>query len=447
MRTSLLLALLAAPAAAGDWPQLLGPNRDGVAVGEAPLTALPDAAAPLWTAPAGEGFAGPAVVGGVAYLFHRPGGVERLEARDAATGERLWKSDAPSNYDRPGFIADRGPRAAPVVTDPALLNEPAARVLALGAGGLLRCVNAATGEEFWRHEVAEEFGGDLGYFGLGSSPLVCPRIGGNGGPDGAIVLVVAGGFRQRAGVVGLDLETGTTRWTAADVKPCYSSPILLRTFGRADPPGPIAVVPTRVTTFGVDPLTGAVKWRVPFGARGPTAIGANPIALPTAPDASRRPVFLTSAYSTGDLLVKAGPDGAETLYKGGAVCRSQYATPIGFGGPLLWGLNGQESRGPAAFVCFDPVTREVKWEEGGVGLGLLLGVPGEEPGGGTILKLGLDGELILFAADPEGYREFGRLDLFPRGESTVETRAAPAYSGGVLFARDAGTFQAVRLTE
>ncbi len=80
------------------------------------------------------------------------------------------------------------------------------------------------------------------------------------------------------------------------------------------------------------------------------------------------------------------------------------------------------------------------WKETGVGYGNLIGVPGTEPGTGTVLKLGLDGELILFAADPAAYRELGRLRLF-----ASETRAAPAYSGGVLFARDAKTWKAVRL--
>ena len=432
LRRLLLFALLAAPATAGDWPQLLGPNRDGVAVGEAPLTGLPATAEPLWTAPVGEGFAGPAVAGGVAYLFHRPGDVERLEARDAATGKRLWKSDADSTYDRPGFISDRGPRATPVVTDPALLNEPAARVLALGAGGLLRCVNAADGGEFWRRDAAAEFRGDLGYFGLGSVPLVVPD------PDGgAVVLVVPGGFRDGAGVVGLDLETGETRWTAARAKPCYGSPVLAEIAGE-----PVAIVPTRVTLYGLNPLTGAVGWEVPFGAQGPTAIGANPVLLPAAPGAATRRVFLSSNYSTGDVLLDAGPDDADVLYNGDFVLATHYATPLSFGGRFLFGLSGQENHGPAAFVCVDPVAKTTLWKKTGVGYGNLIGVPGDAPGTGTALKLGLDGELILFAADPTEYRELGRLALF-----NTETRAAPAYSGGVLFARDARRAIAVRLRE
>ena len=445
MKIAPALCLLAFPACglAGDWPQLLGPNRDGVAVDEEPLAALPATASPLWTAPVGEGFAGPAVAGGVAYLLHRPGNVLRLEARDAATGAQLWKADTPATYDRPGFISDRGPRATPVVTDPALLDEPHARVLALGAGGLLRCVSAADGRELWRTDVAKRYRGDLGYFGLGSVPLVV-----RDGAGGAIVIVVPGGFRSNAGIVGLDLRTGAERWTAARAKPCYGSPILVTIAGE-----PVVVVPTRVTLYGLNPLTGAVRWEVPFGAQGPTAIGANPIVLPSEPTDATRPIFLSSNYSTGDVLLSAGLDGAAVSYNGEFVTGSHYATPISFGKaagdaadtPAIFGLFGQENFGRAAFVCVDPLTRRSFWLELGVGFGTLIGVPGAEPGTGTVLKLGLDGELIAFAADPAAYRELGRLRIFPAAERGGETRAAPAYSGGVLFARDADTWKAVRL--
>ena len=432
MKIAPVLCLLAVPACgyAGDWPQLLGPNRDGVAVDERPLASLPDAAAPLWTAPVGEGFAGPAVVGGVAYLLHRPGNVLRLEARDAATGEQLWKADTPATYDRPGFISDRGPRATPVVTDPALLDESHARVLALGAGGLLRCVSAADGRELWRTDVAKRYRGDLGYFGLGSVPLVVPD-----GAGGAIVIVVPGGFRQNAGIVGLDLRTGAERWTAARAKPCYGSPILVTIAGE-----PVAIVPTRVTLYGLNPLTGDVRWEVPFGAQGPTAIGANPVVLPGGDEDAKR-IFLSSNYSTGDLLLTAGPDGAKVVYNGDFVLATHYATPLVSGG-LLYGLSGQENHGPASFVCVDPVAKKTLWKETGVGYGNLIGVPGlrRHPETASILKLGLDGELIRFFAAPDRYREAGRLKLF-----ATETRAAPAYSGGVLFARDETTFKAVRL--
>ena len=424
----LLILTHAACGFAGDWPQLLGPNRDGVVIGEAPLTTLPAKPDVQWEMPVGEGFAGPAVVGDRVFVSHRVGDVLRLEACDPATGEQLWAADATDNYGEPGFIRDRGPRATPTVTDPALLYEDAGRALALGAGGLLRCVAADDGREFWRRDLAKEFGADLGYFGLGSAPLVVPDPEG-----GAVVLCVPGGFRSESGVVGLDLETGGTRWTAARAKPCYGSPVLTAVGGE-----PLAVVPTRVTLYGLNPLTGTVGWEVPFGAQGPTAIGANPVLLPGGGDGRR--VFLSSNYSTGDVLLTATADAADVAYNGDFVLATHYATPVSFGDGLLYGLSGQENHGPAAFVCVNPVTKQTLWKKSGVGYGTLLGIPGGEPGTGSVLKLGLDGELILFAADPAAYRELDRIKLGPG-----EWRAAPAFSDGVLYARNGDRLLGVRL--
>ena len=88
---------------AGEWPQILGPHRNGVADGE---RIQPwDARGPrmLWTYPLGEGYAGPAVLGDRVVVFHRVGDVERAEALDPATGRPLWKADFRATY-APGWI-------------------------------------------------------------------------------------------------------------------------------------------------------------------------------------------------------------------------------------------------------------------------------------------------------------------------------------------------------
>src|SRR5436190_1579716 len=54
-----MLALMISP---GDWPQILGPNRDGVAVNEKTLLPWPvSGPKKLWEREAGSGFAGPVV--------------------------------------------------------------------------------------------------------------------------------------------------------------------------------------------------------------------------------------------------------------------------------------------------------------------------------------------------------------------------------------------------
>ena len=83
---TIVAALLGLPAtaSAGDWPQILGERRDGRAAAD---ERLPDALPPggprrAWQRKVGSGYAGIAVVGARAYLFHRVEGAERLEALD-----------------------------------------------------------------------------------------------------------------------------------------------------------------------------------------------------------------------------------------------------------------------------------------------------------------------------------------------------------------------------
>src|SRR4051794_38335895 len=80
-----LALLLSATATAADWPQILGPNRNGHAENERLADTWP-AAGPqtLWRYPLGSGYAGAAVVGDRVVVFHRISNNERVECLSAA---------------------------------------------------------------------------------------------------------------------------------------------------------------------------------------------------------------------------------------------------------------------------------------------------------------------------------------------------------------------------
>ncbi|MBI3697793.1 MAG: hypothetical protein HY238_23545 [Acidobacteria bacterium] len=126
MRKATLLLLLAVPLFAQDWPQFLGPTRDGVY----PAALLwPTSGHPaLWKKDVGQGFAAPVVSNGHLILFHRIANKETVDCLDASTGRRLWSFDYPTNY-RDDFGFDEGPRAAPAISGN--------RVYTFGAEGLL----------------------------------------------------------------------------------------------------------------------------------------------------------------------------------------------------------------------------------------------------------------------------------------------------------------------
>src|SRR5262245_48698501 len=80
--------------ARADWPQFLGPTRDGIYAGpELARTWPKEGPRVAWQRSVGAGFAGPVVSGGKLILFHRVGDRETVECLDAATGKESWKVD------------------------------------------------------------------------------------------------------------------------------------------------------------------------------------------------------------------------------------------------------------------------------------------------------------------------------------------------------------------
>src|ERR1700733_9452663 len=73
---------------AGDWPQFLGPTRNGVYAGTDLATTWPKDGPPvLWQKNVGQGFSGPVVASGKLILFHRIDDKETIECLDANSGK------------------------------------------------------------------------------------------------------------------------------------------------------------------------------------------------------------------------------------------------------------------------------------------------------------------------------------------------------------------------
>ncbi len=180
---ALALCVASPVAHGGDWPQILGPQRNGIAEGEQ-LQAWSDAGpAEVWSRKVGQGFAGLAVVGRRAVLFHRIGGELVAEGLDAATGKSHWKVTYETRY-RGSISPDNGPRCVPLVHE--------GHVYLYGPSGELACVALDSGKKIWARQVNEEFGAPDGYFGAGSSPIVA---------DGKLLLNVGGRRRRHRGLL------------------------------------------------------------------------------------------------------------------------------------------------------------------------------------------------------------------------------------------------------
>jgi outer membrane protein assembly factor BamB len=387
----LAIALLSTSALrAGDWPQILGPTRNGQASDEKLASRWP-AGGPkqLWTFKLGSGYAGPAVVGNKAIVFHRQAGQEIVEAVDTASGKSLWKAGFAATY-RPGIDPDDGPRSVPLVAEN--------RVFAFGAAGDLRAVSL-DGQPLLERRLYDDYGGKEGYIGAGATPILL----------GGKLLVNVGG--RGAGIVALDPATGKTAWKASDEGSSYSSPAAMRVGGKD-----YAVFITRMNCVLADPAAGSVTELFPFGRSGPTVNGATPLVLGDK-------LFVTSSYGVGAKWLQLAGTKATAVWANDESLTSQYATPVAHNG-FLYGTHGREDQGVAELRCVEAATGIVRWREPDYGVAHVL-LAGEK-----LLIVGVGGRLALANVNPAKYEELASHQL-------VEdvTRALPALAAGRLYVR------------
>jgi outer membrane protein assembly factor BamB len=241
------------------WNQWRGPGRDGVAPGLLAPADWSGGLVRVWSVEVGAGLSAPVTDGEAVYLFTREGDDEVLAAFALADGSRRWQSrdaipfEANAQAANPQFFErskGKGPFATPLVAD--------GRVFTLGVTRLLQARDAATGERLWRVELPVAYDADgapvgeteanwngPNYYGAASSPLI---------HDGTLIVQV--GNSQRGQVVGLDPATGERRWTWDGLAVVSSSPVVA-TIGAEEQ----LVAVTRYATVGLDPRNGAELWR------------------------------------------------------------------------------------------------------------------------------------------------------------------------------------------
>jgi outer membrane protein assembly factor BamB len=387
------LSTLKSAAPADQWPEILGPDRSGVVPGERIATKWHEGHPRVaWQYPLGEGFAGPAVVGQYVIVFHRTGDAERVEALNRESGKAAWKRDFPASY-RGTINPDSGPRCVPLVKQ--------RRVIVFGAAGEAHCVDLETGRPIWNRELFREYGAQEGYFGAGSTPIAVEDV----------VIFNIGG-RNGAGLVGLNIDSGKTVWTATDEDASYSSPIKITIGGENR-----VFVIARLNALMIDPSNGSMLFRLPFGQRGPTVNAATPIVVDDR-------LFLTASYGIGAKLIEFSERDYREIWSSDESLSSQYNTPIAHRGNL-YGIHGREDVGIAELRCIDSRDGSVKWSKAGFGVANLLLADDK------LVCITVDGQLVLVDATASRYVELARCKISP---ST--TRALPALVSGKLFVRD-----------
>jgi outer membrane protein assembly factor BamB len=392
-----IVLLLTPVTFAADWPQWLGPKRDGsssekVAVWKEPLKIL-------WRQSVGEGNSAPMIAAGRVFMHTKVNGKleEQLAAYDAKSGKPLWNTP----YERSALktFYGNGPRGTPAFAD--------GKVFTFGITGLLTCFDAAEGKLDWQVDTAKLLSPKPLIFGPSCSPLV----------SGKSVLLNVGG--KGAAIAAFDRETGKICWKDLDDGASYASPILL---------GKQAVFLTQLGLVSLNPKDGDLLWRFPF--------------KDTILESSTTPI------QAGDLLIASsitlGSVGLRLENKDGKIIPTEvwknpkltcyFSTPVPVGKDQFYAVVGELSLNPFAkkkpkanLCCVETQTGKVLWTREKVGTyhASLL-----RTGDNKLLMLEEEGDLVLLAPNPKAYRELARSSICGK------TWAHPALSDGRLFVRD-----------
>ena len=381
-------------ASAEDWPQWRGADRLAVWHETGIVERFADSDLKVaWRAPIRSGFAGPAVAGGRVFVLdwledpesRTLDGTERLVALDEESGEQLWVHEWATSYRMLMVSYASGPRATPTVDGD--------RVYAVGASGVLRCVDVESGELIWTKNYIDDYDTSVATWGIASSPLV----------DGDRLIAIVGG-EPDALVVAFDKRTGEELWRALDVvgEMGYGQPVIYEAGGVRQ-----LIIWHAAALAALNPETGEVYWEEPW------EVGAGMSVATPVRDGN---FLLVSQFYYGSMMMRLDTDrpAATMLWKGSSRSEepdeteglhAMITTPI-VSGDHIYGVGSYgELRGLSAR------TGERLWMSGEMTAQARWGTAYMVRNGDRYFVSNDEGYLIIARFTPEGYVEVDRAML------------------------------------
>ena len=372
-----------------DWPQWRGPNRDGKAAGFVAPQTWPKALTEKWKVTVGQGDATPALVGDRIYVFARQGDDEVLLCLDAADGKEIWRDKYAAEPVTGAPASHPGPRSSPTVAD--------GKVLTLGVGGVISCVDADKGKVLWRKDPMH---GEVPRFFTAMSPIVV---------DDACVAQLGGD--DQGTTFAFDLATGNVKWKWEGDGPAYGSPVLMTVDGTKQ-----IVAQTAKSIVGFAAADGKLLWRIDTPKQGRVYNAVTPIV-------DGQTVIYTGQGS-GTRAVKVEKRGdkfvTNEVWKNDKLGTS-FSTPVLKDG-LLFGMSPRGN-----MFCLRADSGQTAWttEGGRQGFGTIVDA------GPVVLALPANSEFIVFSPGDKKFEELARIKV-----SKSPTYAYPVVSGKRVFIKD-----------
>jgi outer membrane protein assembly factor BamB len=375
-----------------DFPQFLGPDRNGWIAG--PQLARDWSQTPpklVWRQAIGAGWSAFSAVNGYAVTLEQRGGEEWITCLEVETGKPVWGHSAKARHQN--VLGGIGPRSTPTIHN--------GRVYCLGATGLFHCLDGATGEVMWKMNLQERYGltqseeESAVMWGRSASPLVVDNL-----------VVVSGGGQpgKTKNLIAVDADSGRVVWESENKleddhsdQIGYASPALATLAGKRQ-----IVITNESTASGHDPATGERLWSHSW----PGHSNGDANSSQTLPLGGDR-LLLSKGYSGGAEVIEIkqasesdSPSDftSETVWKNPRVLQTKFSNVVAYDGHL-YGLS------EGILECAEAETGKRKWKsrQGRYGYGQILGV------GDLLLVLAEDGRLALVELSPKEFNELGEI--------------------------------------
>ena len=377
-----------------DWPQWRGLNRDGKVSGFTTPKEWPKELTQKWKTTVGLGDSTPALVADKLYVFARQGEEEVTLCLDAASGKELWRDKYKAQAVTGPPSRHPGPRSSPAVAD--------GKVATIGVGGVLSCLDAATGKLVWRKDPFPKI---VPQFFTAMSPIIV---------DGMVIAHLGG--QGNGAVISYNLTTGDEKWRWSDEGPEYASPALLTVEGTKQ-----IVTLTEKSVVGIGLADGKLLWQLPFAPERRAYNAATPIVD------GQTVIYTGAARGIKAVKIEKQAEGfvATELWNNPEIA-PQFNTPVLKDG-FLFGLSNRGN-----LFCVNSQTGQTAW----------IDPTSRDRGGFTsivdtgsvLLTLPSNSELIVIKPNDKEYTELALIKV-----ADTPTYAHPVIAGNRIIIKDQET--------
>lgn len=414
MIVSIFILFVFNQVSASDWPQYLGPDRNGVSAEKGLLKSWPaEGPKVLWTVPLGEGFGGPAISDGKVYVYDRVDDKTNiLRCLDLMTGKEEWQF----SHDAPGSVSYDGSRSTPTIDGN--------RIYICDFYGNLHCIDKNSHKHLWNKNIWNDFGGgEFPKWAITQNPLVYQDM------------VIVASQASQAGVVAYNKENGKLIWKTSKLPGLagYVSPAIVKV-NNEDHLIMITASSfdgsTKGAVLGYNPKDGALLWKYEGWQCS--------LPVPNVIQISMNQLFVTAGYNSGAALIQIDKNGDSFSVKEIMTSKDflSHVHPAIFYKDHLY-ASASDIFVQKGFMCMD-LKGNIKWNTG------------RKPSfdkGGFILADGMiissDGEKMLYLIEPtpDEFRVIAQAELL----DTKQSWAPLALSDGKLIIRDQKQMKCVML--